>query len=99
MKKSSKKLKIKPGDAVVWDPGVDSNLLNGLTEKQRIKYYGPLGYGQDKVKVFVFLSAINSMFDGKMRDSHHCLLVDLDNGKIEYMRHTDEFRRATEDEF
>ena len=97
-KKPNLRKKILPGDVVVWDPGPESNLLTGLSEKQRKKYYGSLGYGASKKKVFVFLSPINDC-SAKRFDSGHCVLVDLADGHLEVMVHTCELRHARDEEF
>lgn len=89
--------KFKRGTVLVWDgPNLfNFDFWNGLSEEDRIKYYGPLGYGQDKKKLFVFLAEI---LDADGYPSGHCVLAEL-NDKIVTMRHTEEFRKATEDEF
>lgn len=94
-KKSEKKFK--RGDVIVWDQtNFNKEYFDALSETDRKKYYGPLGYGSKKSKLFVFLTTISSS-DGT--DSGHCVLVSLDNQKIETMRHTNEFRLATDEEF
>lgn len=92
-----KKVKFKKGDVVVWThENLNEKFWNELPEKDRKKYYGPLGYGSKRSKLFVFLSLIKSA-DGS--DSGHCVLACLDDGSIEVMRHTSEFRKATDEEF
>jgi hypothetical protein len=82
----------KTGTVVVFDPeSFNPNFWNKLSEEDRIKYYGSLGYGLEKKKLFVFVCDIN--------DSGHCLLVDMDTGLNVLMRHTDNFRPADEEEF
>jgi len=82
----------KMGTVVVFDPdSFNPGFWEKLPEKDRIKYYGPLGYGSDRKKLFVFVCEIN--------DSGHCLLVDMDTGLNVLMRHTCDFRPATEEEF
>lgn len=89
--------KFQPGTVVVWDClNLNDNYWTSLSEKERKKYYGALGYGLEKKKLFVFLTAI---LDADGEDSGHCILVDLDDGHLETMRHTNEFRKATEEEF
>jgi hypothetical protein len=88
--------KFKPGTVVVFEPNnFTREYWNSLSEKERSKYYGDLGYGQTKPKLFVFLTEILDE-DG---DSSHCVLISLDNQKIETMRHTSDFRKATTEEF
>ncbi len=87
-----KKKTFKQGTVVIWDSAnFNPDYWNNLSEIDRVKYYGALGYGSEKKKLFVFMCEIN--------DSGHCVLVDLDDGHIEKMRHTCEFRKATDDEF
>lgn len=86
------KKKIKPGTVVVFDPAHDNpKFWENLKEEDRIRYYGELGYGSQRTKLFVFLCEINN--------SGHCVLVDLDTNKVMTMRHTSDFRPATDDEF
>ena len=90
------KKKFKPGNVVVFEPeNFNPDFWNGLTEKERKKYYGPLGYGKKRKKLFVFICEILDA-DG---DSSHCVLISLDDQKVETMRHTSDFRLATQEEF
>ena len=96
-KKEFKKKKFKRGTVVVWDSSnFNQKWWENLSEEDRKKYYGPLGYGSEKKKLFVFLTAI---LDSNGEDMGHCVLVDMDDGHLEVMRHTDEFRIVTEEEF
>lgn len=82
-----------PGTVVVFDPeSFNPKFWERLSEEEKIKYYGPLGYGQEKVKRFVFLCEIRNA-------PGHCVLVSLDDQKIETMRHTSDFREVTDEEF
>lgn len=82
----------KPGTVVVFDPShFNPEFWDKLSEEDRIKYYGPLGYGSDKLKLFVYMCEVN--------DSGHCVLIDMDTGENVLMRHTCDFRAATEEEF
>lgn len=94
----------KNGDVVVWDgPNqLNPDYWNDLSEEDRIKYYGPLGYGQEKPKLFVYLTSIMDPVTEPYTyryPSGHCVLVSLDDQKIETMRHDIEFRLATDEEF
>ena len=61
--------KFKRGTVVVFEPNnLNQKFWNGLTEKDRVKYYGPLGYGQEKLKMWVFLTEIRNA-------PGHCVLV------------------------
>lgn len=101
MKKKPKKRKtpidrakvFKPGTVVVFEPkNFNPDFWNNLPEEHRVKYYSPLGYGREKPKFFVFITEIKNA-------PGHCILVDMDDGHIEWMRHTDDFREVTEEEF
>ena len=93
IKKSKRKRKtFKPGTVVVFEPkNFNQEWWTNLSEADRLKYYGVLGYGADKQKCFVFLCEIISC-------PGHCVLVDMQDQHIETMRHTSDFREATEDE-
>jgi len=95
--KNYKKYSFIPGQVVLFDPSnFNPDFWNNLPEADRIKYYGSLGYGQNKKKLFVWLSAI---LDHEGNDTGHCVLVDMDDQHIETMRHTSDFRLATDEEF
>ncbi len=90
MQKKPKKFKL--GTVVVFEPkNFNPKYWNQLAEYDRIKYYGVLGYGQKRQKHFIFLTEIRNI-------PGHCVLVDMDSGNIQVMRHTSDFREATEDE-
>jgi len=77
---------------VVFDPSaLNPKFWDNLKEEDRIRYYAPLGYGSQKIKLFVYLCEVN--------DSGHCVLVDMDTNNVITMRHTSDFREATEEEF
>ena len=91
------KNQFKQGDVVVWTPdNFNQEWWQKLPEEDRIKYYGVLGYGRKKPRLFVFLTEIR---DQEVGDTGHCVLVALDDQSIETMRHTCEFRHATDEEF
>ena len=84
--------KFKRGTVVVFEPkNFNPNYWKTLSEEDRLRYYSALGYGQKKQKLFVFLMEIEK--------SGHCILVDLDDGHLETMRHISDFRKATDEEF
>lgn len=90
--KMKKPKTFKPGTVVVFEPkNFNPKFWNALSEKDRIKYYGPLGYGAKELKRFVFLTEIKNA-------PGHCVLVSMDDQTIETMRHTSDFREVTEDE-
>jgi len=80
------------GDTVVFDTRcLDPAFWDNLTEDVRIKYYGPLGYGEKDILLFTFICEHRPQ-------SGHCVLVNMKNQKIETMRHIECLRLATEDE-
>ncbi len=81
------------GTVVVFEPNnFNLEFWNNLPEKDKIKYYGVLGYGLEKKKFFVFLTEIKNA-------PGHGILVDLDDGHLEVMRHISDFREVNEEEF
>lgn len=85
--------KFKNGTVVVFEPkNFNPEYWNNLSENDRIKYYGALGYGAKKPKFFVYLTSIRNA-------PGHCVLVSLDDQKIETMRHDSDFREVEEEEF
>ena len=87
-----KPAKFKRGTAVVFEPkNFNQEWWKNLSEKDRKKYYGALGYGAAKPHVFVFLCEIRNA-------PGHCVLVSLEDQHVETMRHTSDFREVTEDE-
>ena len=92
----------KPGTVVVFDPeSFHPAFWDTMSEKDKIKYYGHLGYGRDKPKFFVFLCEISTL--DRCGSGHcgsgHCVLVSLSDQKIETMIHINDFRAVTEEEF
>ena len=89
----SKYKKFKRGTIVVFEPkNFNPAAWNALSEEDRIKYYGALGYGSPKPKFFVYLTEIRNA-------PGHCVLVSLDDQSIETMRHDQNFREVNEEEF
>lgn len=85
--------KFKRGTVVVFEPkNLNQDYWKRLSEEERLKYYGPLGYGATKKKFFVFMCEIRNA-------PGHCVLVDMDDQHVETMRHTSDFREVTEEEF
>lgn len=86
----------KMGQVVVFEPkNFNPEYWNNLPEADRINYYGALGYGRAKPLLFSYLCQILSE-DG---DTSHCILVSLEDGHLEVMRHDSDFRMARDDEF
>ena len=80
---------LRPGDTVVWDQ--ETLNMENTSEEDRIKYYGDLGYGQEKPVLFTFVCHHHPQ-------NGHCVLINMSNQKVETMRHTSEFRLVEEDE-
>ncbi len=81
-----------PGDTVIWDPGnFNPEYWSNLPEEDRVKYYGVLGYGAKEPYLFTFIC------EHRPQDGH-CVLISMQDQHVETMRHTSEFRLATEDE-
>jgi len=82
----------KPGDTVVFDPdSFNPYMWSKMSEDDKIKYYGPLGYGREKPLLFTFLCEHSPQVG-------HCVLVNMETQQIETMRHTSDFRLATDEE-
>jgi hypothetical protein len=82
----------KPGDTVVFDPdSFNPEWWNALSEKERLRYYGCLGYGRDKPLLFTFICEYHPQIG-------HCVLINMENQKIETMCHISDFRLAIENE-
>lgn len=87
------KNKFKRGTVVVFKPeSFNSGYWDNMSEEDKIKYYGVFGYGKSKPKFFVYLTDIKNA-------PGHCVLLSLDDQKIETMVHDSEFREVTEEEF
>ncbi len=90
--KAKKKKGFKLGDVVAFDHNnFNPEYWDNLPEADRIKYYGALGYGCKSLKTFVFLTEIHPI-------GGHCVLVDMDDGHLEVMRHTSDFRKCKDEE-
>ena len=89
----------KAGDTVIFDhANLRQEFWNGLTEEAKVKYYGQYGYetihwsGQiTHIKLFTFICEHSPQ-------TGHCVLMDMDDGKLLPMCHINNFRLATEDE-
>jgi hypothetical protein len=84
--------KFKPGDTVIFDPSnFNQEWWSRLSEEDRKLYYGVLGYGSKIPVLFTFICE-------HRQQPGHCVLVSMKDQHIETMRHTTDFRLATEDE-
>ena len=93
LQKKKKPKELRPGDVVVFEPkNFNPNFWDNLSEEDRLRYYGALGYGQEKPVFFVVLTHIRQA-------PGHCVLVSLQDQHIETMRHPENFRVVTDDEF
>jgi|SRR3990172_13144543 len=81
-----------PGTVVIFEPNNFHPVYwQGLSDKDKKKYYGPLGYGRERQLLFVFICEIKNA-------PGHCVLLSLEDGHVETMRHTYNFREVTEEE-
>jgi len=81
----------KTGTVVVFEPkNFNPEFWDNLSEKDRNRYYGLLGYGQAKPVFFVFLTELKNA-------PGHCILVNLNTHQLETMRPTSDFREVTEE--
>ena len=82
----------KPGDTVVFDEkSFNQTFWANLSEEDKVKYYGPLGYGREKPLLFTFLCEHSPQ-------SGHCVLINMETQQLETMRHISDFRLATDEE-
>lgn len=94
-KKKKKKDKYDPkfklGDTIVFEPkNFNPDYWDSLSEEDRIKYYGPLGYGSEKLVTWTFITEMYPQ-------NGHIVIMRINDGKIEMMRHIQDFRLAIED--
>jgi hypothetical protein len=79
------------GDTVIFDTTkINPECWDGWTETTRIKYYGRYGYGS-KLKLFTFITYHYPQLG-------HCVLMDMDDGKLLPMCHDSDFRLVTDEE-
>lgn len=84
------------GDIVVFEPAnFNTDFWKSLSESEKLEYYGRFGYKNPKIKLFVFLCYIKHP-DGDKTD--HCILISLDDQKLETCVHASDFRKADEEE-
>jgi len=89
----NKMKKFESGTVVVFDPSnLNPEFWAQLSEEDRIKYYGSLGYGSEKQHHFVFICEIKNA-------PGHCVLISLQDQHVETMTHITDFREVNEDEF
>ncbi len=87
-----KQKKFKTGDVIT----LDLDTISNMSEEDKIKYYGVLGYGSKKPKLYTYITNIKAA-GGYC--SGHCILISLSDQSIETMRHIEDFRKATDEEF
>jgi len=85
--------KIEPGTVVVFDENlINSFVWNRMSQEEKVKNYGFLGYRSDKIKRFVFLCEIKNA-------PGHCVIVDLETQQLLTMVHTNILREVKPEEF
>jgi len=90
------KPEFKIGSVLVFEPkNLNQEYWVKLSQEDKIKYYAKYGYGQKKIKYFVFMCPV---IDSN-GDTGHCILWDMQEQKMIQMAHTYEFRLVTEEEF
>ncbi len=81
-----------PGNTITFDyDSFNKTYWDRLSEKDKVKYYGPIGYKADPIKLYTFICEMSPQFG-------HMVIIEIGTGKIETMRHVNDFRLATEDE-
>lgn len=94
MKKKKKKNKqFKLGDSITFNFKLYKKMLENLSEEEKIKRFGSVGYGRPKNNPLVF-TYICEHFP----QNDHCVLVNMSTKEITIMRHISDYRFATEDE-
>ena len=82
----------RPGDTVTFDSNhFNPAFWNDLSESDRIKFYGRYGYGSKHTKLFTFITYHYPQLG-------HCVLMDMDDGKLLPMCHDSDFRLVTDEE-
>jgi hypothetical protein len=88
----SRRKSFKSGDTVVFDPTTfNPEYWENLSEEDRLKYYGRLGYGRERPHFYTFLCEHSPQ-------GGHCVLISMEDQHVETMRHVNDFRLATEEE-
>ncbi len=91
-KKTKKPKSFKLGDTVVFDPTTfNPEYWDNEPETNKILYYGVLGYGAKKPHLYTFICE-------HQQQGGHCVLISMEDQHVETMRHTENFRLATDDE-
>ena len=79
------------GDTVIFEPkNLNQDYWIKLNEESRIVFYGDYGYG-GKLKLFTFITYHYPQYD-------HCVLMDMDTGKLLPMCHFSNFRLVSDEE-
>lgn len=87
------KKKFNIGDTVAFDPdSFNKEFWNELSIQQKRRYYGTLyDFDNNKPYLFTFICEHSPQIG-------HCVLINMDNQKIETMRHTNNFRLVNDEE-
>lgn len=86
--------KFKPGDTLIFDPtSFNPDYWNGMTLDQQKRYYGDLYNFENPEKPFLF-----TFICEHFPQHGHCVLVNMDNQKVETMRHISDFRLVKDNE-
>jgi hypothetical protein len=84
------------GDTVIFEPkNLNQDYWNGLTKKEKSRYYGVYydytPSSEQTGKLFTFITYHSPQVG-------HCVLMDMDDGKLLPMCHDNDFRRVTHEE-
>jgi hypothetical protein len=81
-----------PGTVVAFNPeSFDPQYWSALSEEQKFKYFGRMGYGSESPVYFVFLCEIKQA-------PGHCVLVPMKGGNPITMVHTCNLKEAAFEE-
>ena len=92
--KDSEWQKFRLGDTVMFDPAsFNSEYWNNLSDEDKRKYYGDICNFDNPDKPFLF-----TFITEQSPQVGHCVLINMQNQKVETMRHTTNFRLVGEEE-
>jgi hypothetical protein len=88
--------RFKSGQVVVFSPEkMNQDFWGSLSEEERVRHYGYLGYGQNKMKHLVYICPVIA----PCGDTSHCVVLDMDTKQLIQMVHESDLRLAKEEEF
>lgn len=82
------------GDTVRFEPDTfNPNYWNSLSDAEKVKYYGDIYNFENPNRPFLF-----TFITEHYPQTGHCVLINMQNQKIETMRHTSNFVLVEDDE-